>query len=165
MSNERRAYDERGFTLIELMIVVAIIAILLPNFVNARAQAQTSACMSNIRSIATASELYFTDNQVYPTSGAVTPTIFTTNGTTYLNNSPHDPSAIVLTSTYTFTNAANSDGSPGYTIECPGAHPAATVQKIALQADNGGANVSTATAHEIWYSGGVGYGVDKAPAH
>ena len=52
--------SERGFTLIELMIVVAIIAILagilIPNFVNARAQAQTSACESNLRAIATALE-------------------------------------------------------------------------------------------------------------
>src|SRR6202035_1419085 len=58
---------ERGFTLIELMIVVAIIAILagilIPNFVNARSQAQTAACESNLRSIATALELYYADNQ------------------------------------------------------------------------------------------------------
>src|ERR1700730_13516423 len=68
------ADPERGFTLIELMIVVAIIAILagilIPNFVNARAQAQTAACESNLRSIATALELYYADNQVYPVASA-----------------------------------------------------------------------------------------------
>lgn len=56
----------KGFTLIELMIVIAIIAILaailVPNFIRARAQAQLSACESNLKNMATAQEMYATDN-------------------------------------------------------------------------------------------------------
>jgi prepilin-type N-terminal cleavage/methylation domain-containing protein len=44
-----------GFTLVEIMIVVAIIALLatiaIPNFVRARATSQTNACISNLRHI------------------------------------------------------------------------------------------------------------------
>ena len=44
-----------GFTLVEIMIVVAIIgllaAIAIPNFVKARQTAQTNACINNLRII------------------------------------------------------------------------------------------------------------------
>ena len=66
----------KGFTLIELMIVVSIISILasilVPNFMKARAQGQFVACQSNMRNLATALEMYSTDNfGHYPTdSGA-----------------------------------------------------------------------------------------------
>jgi prepilin-type N-terminal cleavage/methylation domain-containing protein len=49
-----------GFTLVEIMIVVAIIgllaAIAIPNFVKARGTAQTNACINNLRQIDGAKE-------------------------------------------------------------------------------------------------------------
>ncbi len=68
----RRLHSERGFTLIELLIVVAIIAILaailIPNFLRARAQSQLSASKGNMKNSATALESYFVDNNTYPTA-------------------------------------------------------------------------------------------------
>ena len=61
---------QAGFTLIELLIVVAILAILaailIPNFLRARASSQLATCQLDLRNIAAALELYYGQNQTYP---------------------------------------------------------------------------------------------------
>ena len=64
------AQNRRAFTLIELLIVVAIIAILaaiaVPNFLEAQVRSKVSRVKSDQRTIATALESYFVDNNKYP---------------------------------------------------------------------------------------------------
>src|SRR2546425_5513200 len=87
----RRLHNERGFTLIELLIVVAIIAILaailIPNFLRARAQAQVAATKGNLKNVATALESYFVDSASYPSPAA------TSLIPSYTRALPNDPCA------------------------------------------------------------------------
>ena len=99
----RRLRNERGFTLIELLIVVAIIAILaailIPNFLRARAQSQFAASKGNLKNLATALESYFVDKASYP--AAITDLALNQS---YLRAVPKDPctnNAYVYTTTGT----------------------------------------------------------------
>ncbi|MCC5877143.1 MAG: prepilin-type N-terminal cleavage/methylation domain-containing protein [Candidatus Sumerlaeia bacterium] len=65
----------KAFTLVELLVVVAIIAILasiaLPNFLEAQVRSKVSRVKADMRTIAMAMETYHVDNNAYPQANFV----------------------------------------------------------------------------------------------
>ena len=68
--------DDKGFTLIELMVVVLIIAILIaiaiPTFLGARERAQDRGAQSNLRNALTSAKVLYADDGDYATSAGST---------------------------------------------------------------------------------------------
>ena len=116
----RMSKKEEGFTLIELMIVIAIIGILaaiaIPQFSAYRQRSYNAAAEADLRNAATAQEAYFVDNSAY--SG----TIGALQGATFgFYQSNQVTTAVTGTSTtgYTMTSS-HSKGSRTYTLSGPG---------------------------------------------
>jgi len=61
---------KQSFTLIELLIVIAIVAILaliaMPNYLEAQTRAKVARCRADMKSVACAMECYCVDYQIYP---------------------------------------------------------------------------------------------------
>jgi len=118
-----RLNSRRGFTLIEIMIVVLIIAVLLaiaiPNFMKARDTARAKACMANLRQIDTGKQQLAMDNKLAkddpcamtdlvgptlyikveptcPSSGTYTPGVIDTDPICSLGTSVTPPHVLVL---------------------------------------------------------------------
>ncbi|MCC5878224.1 MAG: prepilin-type N-terminal cleavage/methylation domain-containing protein [Candidatus Sumerlaeia bacterium] len=88
--NVKKSFSH-GFTLIELLIVVAIIAILaaiaVPNFLEAQTRSKVSRAQADMRTLATAIETYYVDNNRYPPMAPPTSNFFGGPGGTFIGPS------------------------------------------------------------------------------
>jgi len=102
-----KKHNRKGFTLVEIMIVVAIIgllaAIAIPNFVSARATAATNACLANLRQLDSAIQMYQIDNGSWPSQFS--------DLSDYLRNVP---TTCPADSTVSYTLNAASGTTPAY---------------------------------------------------
>ena len=106
LRNLRR--DEKGFTLIEIMIVILIIGLLLaiaiPNFLKARNASRLKTCLTNMRQIDSAKEEWAMSNSGTPVFADLI------GPSKYIKGDPTDPPT------------CPTDGS-GYTINAIGTNP------------------------------------------
>jgi len=96
----KRHFSTNAFTLIELLIVVAILAILaaiaIPNLLDAQVRAKVARVKSDIRTIAVAMEAYAVDNGAYPyfdsyyNHGYLSDAPALTTPIPYLDSLPHE---------------------------------------------------------------------------
>ena len=137
MKNQKR----KGFTLIELMVVVAIMGLLAALAVislnNARERARDARRISDIKQIQTALEMYYLDNHGYPTtpqdgypgclehlcisSGGTEGIDSNCSGTVYMNLTPSNPQprgdGDCANTNYKYTVVPSSGSNTSYYID------------------------------------------------
>jgi prepilin-type N-terminal cleavage/methylation domain-containing protein len=128
-------FAKRGFTLVEIMIVVAIIgllaAIAIPSFVKARNQSQQNACINNLRIVDAGKEQWAmarrkTNGDAATTSGVnayikgnTTPQC-PGGGTYAYNNIGSDPTCTGITITEHALNLSGGGGGAGNVVAVGG---------------------------------------------
>lgn len=101
------AANKRGFTLMELMIVVSIIALVVTigftNFITSIKRSRDGKRKADLEQIRSALEMCRTDTGSYPIGTKNSGDLITCGGTTYMTI-PHDP----LGGNYSYAGAADS---------------------------------------------------------
>ena len=114
-----RGHPKAGFTLVEIMIVVAIIGLLaaigIPNFVRARETAQTDACINNLRVIDEAKQQWALETGQNPSATPVSADVvpYLGRSATVMPTCPIGGSAYILNAMSTVPTCPNVTGIGG----------------------------------------------------
>ena len=150
-------HDDAGFTLIELMVVVLVIAILLaiaiPTFLGARERSQDRAAQSNLRNALTAAKVLFVDSGTY--AGATTTNLGNIEpglsflGSTVVSDAENKISVEISSSSTIWAAAAKSDSGTCWLIKDDSDSTGATGGTGYFSATTGDCDANVATARTI----------------
>jgi general secretion pathway protein G len=130
--NERRAHGERGFTLVELLVVITIITLIMgivgPRVLNYLTESKTKAARIQIESFGSALDLFFLDTGRYPNGSEGLPALVQRPGNINAWNGPYLKGGLVPSDPW---------GNP-YIYRSPGQHGAYDILSYGADGTEGG---------------------------
>jgi len=130
-------HGERGFTLVEILVVITIIGLIMglvgPRVLNYLTESKAKAAKIQIESFSSALDLYFLDNGRYPSSSEGLTALVQRPGSTMTWNGPYLKGAAVPNDPW---------GNP-YQYRAPGQHGTYDITSYGADGQEGGAGSAT----------------------
>jgi general secretion pathway protein G len=130
-------HGERGFTLVEILVVITIIGLIMglvgPRVLNYLTESKAKAAKIQIESFSSALDLYFLDNGRYPSSSEGLTALVQRPGSTMTWNGPYLKGAVV----------PNDPWGNAYQYRAPGQHGTYDIMSYGADGQEGGSGTAS----------------------